>query len=101
MMTPTRLPATPYAPSSRQASGTAPDGSTTIFIRSHMRRIARTIASSVHVRTSSTCARIAANVRGARVVRRPSAIVTASGSGSMRPEWNPAAASPALTGSAP
>src|SRR5665213_4528795 len=100
-MMPTRAPAMAYAPSSTHASGTAPDGSTTIFIRSQMMRIARTMDSSLQVAMSSTYARIAPNVRGASVVRRPSAIVVAGGNGSMWPERKPAAASPALAGSAP
>ena len=43
---PTRRPRTASAPSSRQASGTADDASMTIFIRSQVSRIARTMPSS-------------------------------------------------------
>ena len=56
-----------------------------IFIRSHVIRIARTIASSDAVPTAVTPSRIAASVRGDSVVRRPSAIVVVGASGSTDP----------------
>ena len=72
--------------SSRHASGTADEGSMIIFIRSQVIRIARTIASSDAVPIPAAPSRIAASVRGASVVRRPSAMVVAGGSGSTFPE---------------
>src|SRR5947207_15235408 len=100
-MTPTRAPATWRVRSMRHARGTAADGSTTIFNRSNIILIARTIASSLQTPNAATYARIAANVRGASDVRRPSAIVTVGGNGSILPERKLAAASPAFAGSAP
>src|SRR5690349_2232775 len=98
---PTRRPATSSERSSRQASGTAAEGSTTCFMRSKIIRIARTIEASLQVPNAFTCARSAASVRGASVVRRPSAIVVVAGSGSRRPLAKLRAASSALAGSAP
>jgi hypothetical protein len=86
---------------SRQASGTADDGSMTIFMRSHVMRMAEAMAASLAVGIAVTWRRIACSVRSESVARRPSAIVSGCGSGSTLPEANPRDASSAPAGSAP
>src|SRR6266581_4392143 len=100
-MMPTRMPRTSRVASRRQANGTAAEGSTMIFMRSQIMRMARRMPCSLAVPIASTLARIAASVRGDSVVRRPSAMVVAAGSGSTVPERKLRAASSAFAGSAP
>ena len=71
------------------------------FIRSHVMRMARTIASSPAVPIAATWLRMACSVRTDNVARSPSAIVAGWGSGSTFPEMNPREASSAPFGSAP
>ena len=87
-MTPTRRPATGQRASSRQASGTAAEGSMTIFIRSHVMRIARTIAVFAAGPERGRRARGSRRERARRraCVRSPSAIVVVGGSGSTGPK---------------
>ena len=88
-------------PSSSAASGTADDGSTTIFIRSQIIRMDMMMPASVASPIEATWARSAASVRGESVVRRPSAIVIVVAAGSTHPDARLRAASSAFAGSAP
>src|SRR5256885_13754731 len=83
------------------AYGTAPEGSTMIFMTSHSWRIARTIASSDTVVMSSTRRWISANGRSPSALRRPSAMVTGLRLGRVRPAPDERAASSAAAGPAP
>ena len=99
MMMPTRLPPTSSVRSSRHASGTADDGSTTIFIRSHIIRIARTIAvfaARARWRRRARGARPASAATASCAGRRRSS--SRSASGSMRRARSCAAASSAFGG---
>ena len=73
---PTLRPSAPMRRFSAGAAATAPDGSTTIFIRSHNKRIAVTISSSLTSEISFTRRLRMAKVRGESDARSPSAIVS-------------------------
>src|SRR5262249_35713549 len=103
---PLRTTATRFSPASARlsapssaASGTADDGSIRSFARSHARRIAATISSSLTVMTRPRCSRRTAQFNWPRLVIRPSATVFGGGCGVHVPDVSDRQASSASFGS--
>ena len=100
-MSPTRRPRTGRPPDRTGATGTAPEGSTTILNRSQTNRMAARISGSVAVTIASTCRWITEKGRVPSEVRRPSATVLGSPDGRIVPACKERKASSAAFGSAP
>jgi CO dehydrogenase maturation factor len=100
-MMPTRSSRRSTARSSATATGTADEGSMTIFMRSSTWRMARTMAGSSTVTMRSTWVRMAAKVSSPSDVRSPSHTVVGLTDGTMRPSASERQASSAPAGSVP